>query len=247
MKSSQYRILWKGQITGPFDRETIEGMLSRNEIGVWAEISDNNSDWKPISEWRIREPAFKAAPKIQKPEPEATHHPKLRIDTQPTGAPDLPPLPHESATHSNPMSNDPGLSNEVFSNDTPASGGFFYWALMPIRKYGVFTGRARRKEYWLYTLLTALVYGAIGFAEGYLEYGPPSEQAMLEYVYMVDAAFFLILLVPNLAVTVRRLHDTNRSGWWVLIGLTGIGLLVLLLFAVQEGTEGENEYGLDPK
>ena len=52
MKGARYRILWKGQITGPFDREQVEAMLSKNEIGVWAEISEGNSDWKPISESR---------------------------------------------------------------------------------------------------------------------------------------------------------------------------------------------------
>ena len=118
---------------------------------------------------------------------------------------------------------------------------------MPLRKYGVFFGRARRKEYWLYTLLVFLVFATLGFIEGYLEFGGVYERSILDYVYLADVLLALALLVPNLAVTVRRLHDSDRSGWWALIGLTGIGLLVLLLFAVQEGTEGENNYGSDPK
>ena len=69
------------------------------------------------------------------------------------------------------------------------------------------------------------------------------------YIIMVNTfiIILLLLLIPSWAVTVRRLHDTNRSGWWTLLLFTGIGSLLLLLFVVQEGTEGENDFGDDPK
>ena len=248
MKVPEYRILWKGQISGPFNREQIEEMLSRNEIGVWAEISEGNSDWKPVSEWRIRKPAFRPKPKVDKQEADQVQHSEIRISPGSESSeegPDLPPLPAEDTSRN--RAGDVSSNSSAFESNAYPAGGFFYWALMPLRKYGVFYGRSRRKEYWLYSLLTGIIYGIIGFTEGYLEYGPADDPGMLDFVYLVDAIVVLFLLIPNLAVAVRRLHDTNRSGWWLLIGFTGVGLLFLLLFAVQEGTEGENDYGQDPK
>lgn len=248
MKAAEFRILWRGQISGPFSRARVEEMLSRNEIGVWAEISEGNSDWKPISEWRIREPAFRPKPKVARQESDQAQHSEIRLSPgseSGEGCPDLPPLP-EAVGYADGMPTAQSDDAGVGRSDSPV-GGFFYSALMPLRKYGVFNGRSRRKEYWLYSLLTGLVYAVIGIAEGYLESGTAHDSAMLDYVYLVDATVFLILIIPSLAVTVRRLHDTNRSGWWLLMAPTGIGLLVLLLFTVQEGTEGKNDYGRDPK
>lgn len=252
MKDSCCRILWKGQISGPFAREEVEAMLAKNEIGVWAEISEGNSDWKPISEWRVRESAFKAAPKVIKSEPKLSAPPRMNVvseSPQSPNLPELPPLPVSTLSEPDQHVAQGGYSEfeSAATRHGDSGSGFFYWALMPLRKYGVFSGRARRKEYWLYTLLTGLLFGAFFCAEVYLEGASTYDKTLLEFVYMVDFAVFLVLLVPNLAVLARRLHDTNRSGWWVLISLTGIGSLVLLLFAVQEGTEGENEYGADPQ
>lgn len=136
------------------------------------------------------------------------------------------------------------------------------WALLPLKKYSDFTGRSRRKEFWMFMLLMIVVsvvattidamLGMSGLVLGV--YGP------LSLVVVVA------LLTPQLSVSVRRLHDTNRSGWWVLLGfmpavtmllsgLTGIGslnllslvALVLIYFFVLEGTRGPNQYGPDPK
>ena len=64
---------------------------------------------------------------------------------------------------------------------------------------------------------------------------------------LLIGCYTLLLIIPSWAVTVRRLHDTNRSGWWTLLLFTGIGSVLLLLFVVQEGTEGENDFGVNPK
>ncbi len=140
------------------------------------------------------------------------------------------------------------------------------WATLPLKKYAEFEGRSRRKEYWMYVLLLIGIGIVIGIVEGILglrgmvgPYGP------------LSALFMLATLVPSLAVGVRRLHDTNRSGWWLLIGygpfllsliltLAGIlqfamilsilalvGFVVLLVFMVMEGNRGPNQYGPDPK
>ena len=108
-----------------------------------------------------------------------------------------------------------------------------------LKKYAVFSGRARRKEYWMFFLINLLVGFSIGFIAGLA--GIP-ELAMLANVYS------LAVLIPGLAVTVRRLHDTGRSGWWwwlILIPL--IGPIVLLVFLATEGSVEVNEYGINPK
>ena len=140
------------------------------------------------------------------------------------------------------------------------------WATLPLKKYAEFQGRSRRKEYWMYVLLLVVVGIVIGIVEGILglrgmvgPYGP------------ISALFMLATLVPSLAVGVRRLHDTNRSGWWLLVGygpfllslclmllgiaqfamilsiLALVGFVVLLVFMVLEGNKGPNQYGPDPK
>jgi uncharacterized membrane protein YhaH (DUF805 family) len=117
------------------------------------------------------------------------------------------------------------------------------WALLPLKRYAEFTGRSRRKEYWSFFLLMLAVYIVVGMVDGMLGMG-----GMVGGVYgplsLLAALFFL---VPGIAVGIRRLHDTERSGWWLLIGLIPLVGLVLLYFFVLEGTKGPNSYGPDPK
>jgi uncharacterized membrane protein YhaH (DUF805 family) len=112
----------------------------------------------------------------------------------------------------------------------------------PLRKYAVFTGRARRSEYWLFSLLIVgieIVFAVVSGAAS----GDPSTLVLLLY-----GVVLLALFVPSLAVGFRRLHDTNRSAWWLLIALLPlIGAIVLLVFNVLEGTRGPNRFGPDPK
>ncbi|HEU0097909.1 MAG TPA: DUF805 domain-containing protein [Allosphingosinicella sp.] len=117
------------------------------------------------------------------------------------------------------------------------------WATLPLKRYAEFSGRSRRKEYWMFFLLCMVVALVIGFVEGMLglnnmvgPYGP------------LSTLFMLAILVPSIAVGIRRLHDTGRSGWWILIALVPlVGGIVLLVFYVLEGVRGPNEYGPDPK
>ena len=118
------------------------------------------------------------------------------------------------------------------------------WATLPLKRYAEFTGRSRRKEYWMFVLLTIGIYliasildriaGMNGTIAGV--YGP------------ITTVVGLGLLVPSIAVSIRRLHDTDRSGWWLLLGMVPIvGGIVLLVFMVLEGTHGANRFGADPK
>jgi len=103
-------------------------------------------------------------------------------------------------------------------------------------KYATFSGRARRSEFWWFTLFAIIVYIVVGIIDA----------AIKNAVLGVIVA--LALLLPSLAVTVRRLHDTGRSGWWILIGLIPfVGAIVLLVFECQDSQPGANNYGPSPK
>ena len=116
------------------------------------------------------------------------------------------------------------------------------WYLDVLKKYFVFQGRARRKEYWMFTLFNMLAYIALMIIEGILGMGGEGGLGLLSALYS------LAILLPSLGVSVRRLHDTDRSGWWLLISLIPIiGAIVLLVFMVLDSQAGTNQYGPNPK
>jgi len=111
------------------------------------------------------------------------------------------------------------------------------------KKYATFEGRARRAEYWYFMLFYALAVIALAIVDGIA--GTFSDDAG---VGLFSGLFLLATILPSLAVTVRRLHDTDRSGWWVLINLIPfIGALVLFVFAVLDSQPGANRFGPNPK
>jgi hypothetical protein len=118
----------------------------------------------------------------------------------------------------------------------------------PLRKYAQFSGRARRSEYWLFALFTFAVSIAITILR-LIVAGPQSlENNSFDVLSLVSLAFSLAMFIPSLAVSFRRLHDTDRSAWWILIGLIPlIGAIVLLVFYCMPGTTGPNKFGADPK
>lgn len=108
-----------------------------------------------------------------------------------------------------------------------------------VKHYADFSGRANRKQFWLYALWLIVVYMVIGVVAAVL-----GEKAGNAFITLVGLA----LLVPNLAMIVRRLHDTDRSGWWVLLSfLPFIGGLILFVFELLPGTPGENRFGSQPQ
>jgi uncharacterized membrane protein YhaH (DUF805 family) len=112
-----------------------------------------------------------------------------------------------------------------------------------LKKYAVFSGRARRKEYWMFFLFNLIIYVVLALIDGLM--GTFSPQAGLG---VLSGLYSLAVLIPSIAVTVRRLHDTGRSGWWILIALVPfIGGIVLLVFMVLDSQPGENQYGPNPK
>ena len=117
------------------------------------------------------------------------------------------------------------------------------WFLSALKKYAVFSGRAQRAEYWYFILFYILIFIGLSFIDGMT--GSFSAEAGIG---LLGGLYSLALLIPSLAVGVRRLHDTGRTGWWLLIGLIPlIGAIVLLVFFVQDSAPGENAYGANPK
>lgn len=137
------------------------------------------------------------------------------------------------------------------------------WALLPFKRYSEFSGRSRRKEFWSFQLMlvilsviAAAIDGGLGMSTLVLGlYGP------LTFLLIV------VVITPHLSVSIRRLHDTGRPGWWLLLGLAPIAAMllvpvagwtlvavanvlvavVLLYYLIQDGTAGPNHYGPDPK
>jgi uncharacterized membrane protein YhaH (DUF805 family) len=117
------------------------------------------------------------------------------------------------------------------------------WFLKVLRQYADFSGRARRKEYWMYSLINfifvtvaSILDNATGMAIEGIGYGP---------IYII---FVLATLIPGIAVSVRRLHDVGKSGWMLFVGLIPIiGVIWLLVLAVKDSQPGSNQYGENPK
>lgn len=111
------------------------------------------------------------------------------------------------------------------------------WYLKALRQYADFEGRARRKEYWMFTLFN-LIFAILAMViGGLLETG-----AVFYFIYV------LATLIPNLSVSVRRLHDVGKSGWMYLVAIIPlVGFIWLLVLFVTDSQPGDNEYGPNPK
>jgi uncharacterized membrane protein YhaH (DUF805 family) len=116
------------------------------------------------------------------------------------------------------------------------------WYIGVLKKYAVFSGRARRKEYWMFVLINLLIGLALGIISMPLGLTSENGNSVLTTLYS------LAVLLPNIAVAVRRLHDTDRSGWWFFISFIPLlGFIVMLVFMVTDSTPGDNRYGPNPK
>lgn len=104
------------------------------------------------------------------------------------------------------------------------------WYLDVLKNYAVFDGRAGREEFWQFTLINIFV-------------------TIILYATMNDlwAVYTVAVLIPSIAVSVRRLHDIDRSGWWFLIAIVPVIDIVLLFMMLLEGKPGANQYGFNPK
>ena len=130
-----------------------------------------------------------------------------------------------------------------FTLSLTGKGKTMNWYIEVLKKYAVFKGRARRKEYWLFYLfhliaifLTMIIDMVTGSFDSELGLGA------------FAGAYIILTLLPSLAVTVRRLHDTNRSGWWILISLIPlVGPITIFVFTVLDSYPNTNDFGENPK
>ena len=135
------------------------------------------------------------------------------------------------------------------------------WMILPFRRYAQFDGRSRRKEYWSFVVLNVIIYAVLtammfaGGLSGYFDSAPIVSAPVFFVGAGIAGLYWLAALFPTVAVTVRRLHDRDLSGWWYLgsvvaslipvIGLlAGIALFIVMLLP---GTPGPNRFGLDPR
>jgi uncharacterized membrane protein YhaH (DUF805 family) len=101
-------------------------------------------------------------------------------------------------------------------------------------KYVTFSGRAARSEYWFWTLFTVIASIVAGILDAIVGFG------------IIGTIVSLAVLLPSIAVAVRRLHDLDRTGWWILIAFTVIGIILLIVWDCTKGTSGPNRFGPDP-
>lgn len=116
------------------------------------------------------------------------------------------------------------------------------WYIKALKNYAVFSGRAGRKEYWYFLLFHFIILIVLAFIDVQIGWFDAQRSiGVLAFLYS------LAVLLPALGVTIRRLHDTNRSGWWIFISLIPlIGGIILLVFMALAGTPGSNQYGANP-
>jgi len=131
------------------------------------------------------------------------------------------------------------------------------WMLLPLKRYAEFSGRSRPREYWMYVLFLFLCMIGLTIVESMFGLGISDEWAYRNgWILEAGAShqggpliglFALCAFIPLLAVAVRRLHDSDRSGWWLLLAfLPLIGALWLFILMIIGGTRGPNRFGLDP-
>lgn len=118
------------------------------------------------------------------------------------------------------------------------------WKTVVLQRYAKFDGRAGREEFWWFALATWLLY-FVGWIVAGILWSVATALGVIAFIIMFGLS--LALIVPSIALAIRRLHDTNKSGWWLLIGLIPFGGIVLIVFYILEGTSGPNDHGAAPE
>lgn len=123
--------------------------------------------------------------------------------------------------------------------------GLDYFKHVLFNNYVNFNGRARRSEYWFYILFYVVGSFILSFFMGLMS--DISPVLGIGFIFLI-LLYYMLMFLPTLAVSVRRLHDTDKSGWFILLGLIPVvGFILLIIFYATEGTPGRNQYGVNPK
>ena len=218
-----YYIFRNGQQEGPYDQQTIINMRLSGDTYVWRE---GMADWLPIS---------------QVPELQQRSYPQGGYQQggyQQGG--------YQQQVYQQGGYQQPSYGYGYQEDDNELSLWGFYMKCLK-DKYASFDGRARRKEYWSFALFNAIIY-FIFYAVGiFLAVSTRSETLAL-IVFGILGIYALGIIVPSLAVTVRRLHDIGKGGGWIFISFVPfVGGLILLVFTLLDSEAGENRFGSNPK
>ncbi len=117
------------------------------------------------------------------------------------------------------------------------------WALMPLQKYAVFSGRSRRKEFWMFVLFTFIVEIVLAIIDAII-----GTYNTALGIGLLSGLFYLAILVPSIALNTRRLHDIGKSGWFQLLFIIPIvGFILWIIWMVRDSDDGVNKYGPSPK
>jgi len=121
------------------------------------------------------------------------------------------------------------------------------WYLTVLKSYAVFRGRSRRKEFWFFILIDTVIFTLLSIADFISDiviYGEWSS----ENIAFASSVYFILTLIPKIALTVRRLHDTGKSGFWLFsLLIPPVGIIVLFVFSLLDSDSGDNKYGQNPK
>ena len=218
-----YYIFRNGQQEGPYDQQTIINMRLSGDTYVWRE---GMADWLPIS---------------QVPELQQRSYPQ---GGYPQGG--YPQGGYQQGGYQQGGYQQPSYGYGYQEDDNELSLWGFYMKCLK-DKYASFDGRARRKEYWSFALFNAIIY-FIFYAVGiFLAVSTRSETLAL-IVFGILGIYGLGVIIPSLAVTVRRLHDIGKGGGWIFISFVPfVGGLILFVFTLLDSEAGENRFGSNPK
>jgi len=144
---------------------------------------------------------------------------------------DVPPPPPSGPSANYGSTGRPALPNPLVS----------YWKKVVLENYANFTGRARRAEFWWYFLANLIISIVLNIVDAAIGWGSGVGGVL-------SGLYGLAVLLPGIAVGIRRLHDTGKSGWWLLIAFVPIvGIIVLVVFWATDSTPGANQYGMSEK
>jgi len=123
-----------------------------------------------------------------------------------------------------------------------------YWYLEVLRNYAVFSGRSRRKEFWFFVLIDTVIYTLLSIVDivsDIIIYGEWSSETSIGFA---SISYVLLTLIPRITLTVRRLHDIGKSGFWLFsLLIPPVGIIVLFIFSLLDSDLGDNKYGQNPK
>jgi uncharacterized membrane protein YhaH (DUF805 family) len=209
-----------GQSFGPFDVDTLRRQRGNGTVGdetlVWTE---GMASWTPYGQLPTLSLAVPPPIPYEAARNQRDHLPSAEADRR--------------ALQRDWSSAPPSLS--IPPQEPARTGKRIHWYLQPFKKYAVFRGRARRREYWQFQFLNVIIVVVLIVIDANTGLSPQPGQSVLASLYE------LLVLLPSIAVGVRRIHDAGHSGWWLLLPIAN------LVFLLQDSQTGTNKYGPSPK